>query len=151
MSYVDLSKQASDAPAAPAGYLRIQAKTDGSIHFVDEAGLRVGPVLFAPMIIPAATELTIGTGEITPTGMHHAVDTEGDAASDDLDTIVAPIAFPLFNILIIRPADDARTVVVKHNTGNIFFSDGADITLDDITDHLLLFYDSVNTKWVNLQ
>lgn len=149
MSYVDLSKQSADAPAAPAGYLRIQAKTDGSIHFVDEAGLRVGPVLFAPMIIPAATELTIGTGEITPTGMHHTVDTESDAASDDLDTIVAPIAFPLFNLLILRPADDARSVVVKHGTGNIILSGGADVTLDDLSDHILLFYDG--TQWVNLQ
>lgn len=149
MSYLDLNKQSSDAPAAPAGYLRIQAKTDGSIHFVDENGLRVGPVLFAPLIVPAATELTIGTGEITPTVMHHTVDTESDAASDDLDTITAPTAFPIFNILIIRPADDARSVVVKHNTGNIVLSGGADITLDDLTDHILLFYDG--TQWVNLQ
>lgn len=149
MSYLDLKKQAGNPTAAPTDFLRVVAKTDGSIHFTDEDGVTVGPVLFAPMIIPAATELTIATGVIVPIAMHHTVDTESDAASDDLDTITAPTTFPIFNMLIIRPADDARSIVVKHNTGNIVLSGGADITLDDITDHLLLFYDG--TQWVNLQ
>ncbi len=52
-------------------------------------------------------------------------------------------------MLILRPNNDARSVVIKHNTGNIILSGGADITLDDITDHILLFYDG--TQWVNLQ
>jgi hypothetical protein len=149
MSYVDLRKQAGNPPAAPTGFLRVVAKIDGSIHFTDEDGVTVGPVLFAPMIIPAATELTIATGVITPTTMHHAVDTESDAASDELDTITAPTSFPIFNLLILRPEDDARSVVIKHNVGNIILSGSADITLDDITDHILLFYDG--TQWVNLQ
>lgn len=148
MSWIDLVKQ-SAAPAVPvAGDLRITARTDGSIYFTDEDGVTVGPIAFFPFIIPTQTELTIATGVITPTNMHHSVDTESDAASDDLDTITAPTSFPIFNMLIIRPADDARSVVVKHNTGNIILSGGADITLDDITDHILLFYDG--TQWVNL-
>lgn len=149
MSYLDMVKQSSNPPAPAAGDLRITARTDGSIHFTDEDGVSVGPVAFFPLIIPTQTELTIAAGVIAPTNMHHSVDTESDAASDDLDTITAPASFPLFNLLIIRPADDARSVVVKHNTGNIILVGGADITLDDITDHLLLFYDG--TQWVNLQ
>jgi hypothetical protein len=81
--------------------------------------------------------------------MYHTVDTESDAASDDLDTITAPIAWPIFNLLILRPENDARTVVIKHGTGNIVLSGGADITLDDVTDHVMLLYDG--TQWVNLQ
>lgn len=149
MSYVDLRKQAGDPPAAPVGFLRVIAKTDGSIHFTDEDGITVGPVLFAPTIVPAATELTIASGVITPTAMHHSVDTQSDDPSDELDTITAPTSFPIFNLLILRPEDDARSVVIKHGTGNIVLSGGADITLDDITDHILLFYDG--TQWVNLQ
>lgn len=148
MSYLDLVKQSAAPPVPAAGDLRITARTDGSIYFTDENGVTVGPVTFTPFIIPTQTELTIATGVITPTNMHHSVDTESDAASDDLDTITAPTSFPIFNMLIIRPADDARSVVVKHNTGNIILSGGADITLDDITDHILLFYDG--TQWVNL-
>lgn len=149
MSFLDMRKQASNPAAPSANFLRVIAKTDGSIHFTDEDGVTVGPILFAPMIIPAATELTIATGVIAPTTMHHSVDTESDAASDELDTITAPTSFPIFNLLILRPEDDARSVVIKHNVGNIILSGGADITLDDITDHILLFYDG--TQWVNLQ
>lgn len=149
MSYLDLVKQASNPPAPAAGDLRVIAKTDGSIHFTDENGVTVGPITFSPFIIPDQTELTIASGVITPTNMHHSVDTESDAASDDLDTITAPASFPIFNMLILRPNNDARSVVIKHNVGNIILSGGADITLDDLTDHILLFYDG--TQWVNLQ
>lgn len=148
MSYIDLVEQSSQG-TPPTGFLRVFAKTDGSLHFVNDSGVEVGPIQFSPLIIPDQTELTISSGVITPTNMHHSVDTESDAASDDLDTITAPASFPLFNLLIIRPADDARSVVVKHNVGNIILSGGADITLDDVTDHLLLFYDG--TQWVDLQ
>ncbi len=149
MSYLDLLGLAADPPAAPTGYLRFTASTDGNFYLTDDAGLTVGPILFAPMIVPASTELTISSGVIAPGLMYHTVDTESDAASDDLDTITAPTAFPVFNMLILRPADDARTIVVKHGIDNIVLSGGADITLDDVTDHLLLFYDV--TQWVNLQ
>ncbi len=149
MSYIDLAELGSQPGTPPTAYLRIYASTDGSLHFVDDNGTFIGPLLFAPLVIPAQTELTIATGVVTPTGMHHSVDTEADAASDDLDTITAPTSYPFFNMLIIRPADDARSIVVKHNTGNIILSGGADITLDDLTDHILLFYDG--TQWVNLQ
>lgn len=149
MSYLDMVKQSSNPPAPATGDLRVTARTDGSIWFTDEDGVSVGPILFIPLIIPAQTELTIASGVVAPTSTHHSIDTESDAASDDLDTITAPVAFPIFNMLILRPADDARSVVIKHGTGNIVLSGAADITLDDITDHILLFYDG--TQWVNLQ
>jgi hypothetical protein len=46
------------------------------------------PLLDGPTLnYAAATELTIATGAITVTQSQHTVDTEADAASDDLDTI----------------------------------------------------------------
>lgn len=92
---------------------------------------------------PAATELTIASGAITRTQMHHNVDTEADATSDDLDTIAGG-AEGLF--LIIQPNNDGRTVVVRHNQGagggaGIILADGSNFTMDGIGDTLTLIYD----------
>ena len=83
----------------------------------------------------AATELTISTGAITATQASHTVDTESDAASDDLDTVngIAENEF-----VIMRPANDARTVVFKHGTGNLECVGNSDVTLDDGHDCVLL-------------
>lgn len=93
------------------------------------------------------TELTISSGSITSTANFHYVDTQGDAASDDLDTIVAPGAGenPL---LFLRIAADARNVVIKHNTGNIYCAGGKDITLDLVSDLAVLIYDNAQDKWM---
>ena len=65
----------------------------------------------------SATELTISSGEVTVTKGHHSIDTEGDAANDDLDTIDGGNAG---EILLILPNNDDRTVRVRHAIGNIF-------------------------------
>jgi hypothetical protein len=96
-------------------------------------------------LMKTATEVTIATGAITITQMFHTVDTEGDAASDNLDTINGG---GTVNMIVIRAANDARTVVVKHNTGNIWLQGKADISLDDLEDGLLLVWDG--TKWFDI-
>lgn len=98
-----------------------------------------------PIALITATELTIAAGSITATQTYHAVDTEADAATDDLDTIAGGT---LNDLLVIRAAHDDRTVVVKHGTGNIWTIGEADISLEDTEDHLLLIYDG--TKWCTL-
>ncbi|KKN53627.1 hypothetical protein LCGC14_0600580 [marine sediment metagenome] len=65
----------------------------------------------------SATELTIVSGEVTVTKGHHSIDTEGNAANDDLDTINGGNAG---EILLILPANDDRTVRIRHGVGNIF-------------------------------
>lgn len=95
----------------------------------------------------AATELTIASGAITVTARYHDIDTESDAASDDLDTISGGV-MGTSDTIIIRPESDARTVVVKHGTGNIVLKGGTDVTLDDIEDHIELFWDG--TQWVDI-
>lgn len=82
-----------------------------------------------------ASELTIATGAITITAGVHTVDTEGDATPDDLDTISGGRTG---DILVIVPENAARTVVAKHGTGNLNLSGGADFTMDEDDDFLVL-------------
>jgi hypothetical protein len=80
------------------------------------------------------TELTINsTGEITRTRSFHSVDTNGDAASDDLDTINGGTAG---DVLFLCAADSARTVVVKDGVDNI--QGPGDVTLDNFNDMVML-------------
>lgn len=92
--------------------------------------------------LEAAVELTISSGAVTKTYSHHTIDTESDAASDDLVTINGGSEG---EVILLRPASGARTVIVKHNTGNIWLPGGADISLDDSDDYLLLIYSG--SKW----
>jgi hypothetical protein len=92
-----------------------------------------------------AAALTIAAGVITRTQVYHRVDTQGGGATDNLDTINGGTEG---DILVIRPENDARTIVVRHNIGNIWLINGSDITLDDAEDHLLLIYDG--TVWSSL-
>lgn len=91
-----------------------------------------------------ATELTIASGAVTRTASYHRIDTEGDAASDDLDTISGGTAGQK---LIIRAENTARDVVIRHNgggTGNIRTYDGNNITLDETYKAVELIYDGTN-------
>lgn len=90
-----------------------------------------------------ATELTIASGVITVVQGNHTIDTEGDAASDDLDTINGA---PEGMLVYVRPASGARTVVLKHDVGNIICPGAVDISLADVTDEALLFYNG--SKWI---
>lgn len=91
----------------------------------------------------AQSELTISAGVITVTGGYHSVDTEGDAATDNLDTINGGVEGQL---LIIRPNNDARTIVVKNGTGNIIC--GTDATLDAVSDTWMGIYNG--SSWLEI-
>lgn len=83
------------------------------------------------------TELTIASGAVTATQSWHALDTEADAGTDDLDTISGGTEG---NILIVHAINNARTVVIKHNTGNIQTQDGADISLGLFRQRVMLIF-----------
>lgn len=92
----------------------------------------------------ASTELTIASGKITPTDTAHTVDTESDAASDDL-SIIGTDNLGDEELLYLRAEDASRTVVLKHNTGSpganeakIFLADDSDFSLDDTDKSILL-------------
>lgn len=87
----------------------------------------------------AETELTIAAGAITPTGAVHRVDTEGDAAADDLAT-VATTNLPDGGALLLRAVDPARVVTARTQGGGAgqLHLHGADFVLDAVDKWLLL-------------
>lgn len=96
------------------------------------------------LALAAPTELTIAAGSITPTQSIHRVDTQGDAGSDDLDTIAGTASGKLY---LLRPENAARAVVVRDTgggTGNIRTPHAQSITLAAVTDWALLISDGTN-------
>jgi hypothetical protein len=96
--------------------------------------------------LKAATTLTISGGIITATQNYHRVDTQSSAATDDLDTITAAAAEGF--VLRLRANNTARTVVIKHGTGNISCPGGQDITLDTNGVIVDLVYDDDIDLWI---
>lgn len=89
------------------------------------------------------TELTIATDAVTCTDRFHRIDTEADAATDDLATINGGASG---ETLTLKAENDARTVVVKDGTGNLQLE--GDCTLDNAQDTITLIYDGSN--WLEL-
>ena len=131
-----------------AGGADLSLKEDsGYIVVYDETAMAVTPTgLRAGGSLGTSTELTISAGSVTATRRYHTIDTEAGAGTDDLVTI----NYTGFagDILLIAAANSARTVVVKHGTGNIRLNAGADFNLDNTLDTLILFYDGIN--WVEI-
>ena len=90
-------------------------------------------------------KITISSGVVTATGANHTIDTEGAAASDDLDTISGGADGA---VLFVQADDGTHTVVLKHDTGNIYNPTGKDITLDDEYKIVKLLYQSALSKWI---
>lgn len=106
---------------------------------------KLGDVIMVP-----PPESTIATGVVTlvANSPYLRIDTESDAATDDLDTITAT-AGDNGRVIYLRAENAARTVVVKNGTGNILL-DGSDFTLDDTNKVCPLIYDSTLSKWLLL-
>jgi hypothetical protein len=95
---------------------------------------------------------TIASGVITIGNQKSSafvVDTEGSAATDDLDTITFAAAVD-GTVISLRSANDARDVVVKYNTGNIVLTGGTDVTLGTRRSVLVLQYSAVTAKWLEV-
>ena len=107
----------------------------------------------APFTLPRS-ELTIAAGVIAPVRASHTIDTEADAAADDLDLIDASLTAD-GALLLLAAENGGRTVTVKHNSGTptgnqlrIFLSDDADFPLDDAEKWLVLI--RRGTAWQEL-
>jgi len=93
---------------------------------------------------------TIASDAITilnPAIERYRLDTEGAAVSDNLATINGgtdgqKIAFTI--------TADARDVVLKHNTGNIFLKGAVDRTLGTVNDIVMLMFSSFANKWIEI-
>jgi len=101
------------------------------------------------LIFEKGPELTIATdsgrGYITITHSYHQIDTESDASSDNLNTINGGSDG---QILILRTSNSGRDVVLVHDDGNIFISDGGDHTLSTANGIIVLFRNGSN--WYEL-
>jgi hypothetical protein len=77
---------------------------------------------------------TIATGVITATASRVAVDTEGGAASDSLDTVNGGADGDFLILSAVNGV--SRTVTVKNGTGNIFLA--SDRLLNSTRDRVVL-------------
>lgn len=120
---------------------------------VDDSGnmtvgqnLTVSNTLLANGIVSlgAPALLTIATGAISVTKSYHRLATEAAAATDDLDTISGGTEGML---LTLRANNAARTIVVKHATGNIRLDGSVDFSLDNTLDTITLIYDDTLATW----
>ena len=112
-------------------------------HLVVEEELSMGEI-DGFLSLGDAVELTINAGVVAATKSHHDIDTQSGAATDDLDTINGGSEGDL---LIIRPENTARTVVVKDGTGNLRLA--GDFSMDSISDMMLLIKNFAG-DWVEI-
>lgn len=122
-------------------YLSDAARTQGEEKTAFEdllAGLKQVPGAGV-----AEATLTISGGAVTPAGGSggiFSIDTEAAAATDDLANIIQT-NIPDGSLIMIRCANAARNVVVKHNAGGaglLSLANSVDYTLDSTKKFLLL-------------
>lgn len=95
------------------------------------------------------TELTISAGSITVDRAAHTVDTQSDAPADDLTNILQGSSD--VRILILRPANAARVVTVKHaagGTGEVILDGDADYVFNKASKTLIL--QRVGAQWLEI-
>lgn len=102
-----------------------------------------------PMLAGSNTALTIATGVVTLTNnsSSYVLDTEGAAATDDLDTISGGQDG---QIVFITPANGSRIITVKHGTGNLSLTLGKDFSLAATSFIIGLRYNSSLALWVQI-
>lgn len=87
-----------------------------------------------------AVELTIAAGVVTATQSAHRIDTEADAAADELTTINGGVAGDL---LLLYAENAARVVTLKHGAANLRTPTGADHVLSR-NGFCMLYFDGNN-------
>ena len=107
----------------------VLTSADMNIEFKDNLNF-----LKANIALETAVELTIATGAVTKTKAHHTIDTEANAATDDLTTILGGAEG---EVIFIRAEDAARVVTVKNGATADLIACGTDIVLST-TEYLVL-------------
>lgn len=121
-------------------YISDTLRTEGEMKAALEAWLSATKQI--PGAGQAELAVTISGGAITPAGGGGVVvvDTEAAAATDDLTNIIQT-NYPDGSFLMVRNANSARTVVLKHaatGAGQIFLSRSVDYALADTVTFLML-------------
>lgn len=94
-----------------------------------------------------ATTVTIASGAITINQAHHKVDTEGGAATDDLDTINGGL---IGQLLILRTENVTRDVTIKDGTGNLNIAGDFTLTHNRDTIVLLCINKGTPNDWLEI-
>lgn len=94
------------------------------------------------LVLSPATELTIASGAVTVTQSDHTVDTESNAATDDLVTLTAGSGVTTGMIVVLRAENVARVVTVKASGGNLLLN--GDFSLSATNRSITLKYDGTN-------
>ena len=95
------------------------------------------------LLTPQASDVAIASGVIAVTDSVHLVDTEGNAATDDLDTINGGSDG---YILILRSSVNSRDITLKDGTGNLYLA--GDFTLSHTQDTITLRFDAGLSGWI---
>lgn len=98
------------------------------------------------LVLAASTELTVAAGAVTAVQGVHSLDTESDAASDDLVTITAGSGLAQGAVLILRAEDVSRVVTLKDGAGNLLLNGDYALSATDRT--ITLLYDGANWREV---
>jgi len=109
------------------------------INTISDADYALNP---RSLTLADETEVTIASGAVTVDQARHTVDTEADAAVDDLNAINGGSAGQW---LILRAESPARMVTVRHGAGNIVTSNARDAVLD-ANRQLVLCFDGANWR-----
>jgi hypothetical protein len=128
-------------------YLSNAARTQGEMKTAFEAWLAKCKQLLGGSVL---TEFTISSGSITPTVAVFKVDTQSDAASDDLANIVTT-HHDDGSIIEFRNENSGRLVTVKHaagGAGQINLRNAADVILSGTTQWLRLI--RIGADWFEL-
>ena len=99
--------------------------------------------LIEPNQLGPASTLTVASGRIVAVRGYHLLETEGAAASDDLETIDGGVEGQQ---LVLAIATSGHTVVLKNAVGNLAL--GADVTLDSPYDSVRLLWNG--SRWLKL-
>lgn len=122
--------------------------TDSAASLHTNGGISAeGRIVGNVMSMGPRANYTIASGAITVTNSNLIVDTEGAAATDDLDTITLT-GVQDGDILKIRTASNARDVTLKDGTGNLELA--SDFLMDSTRDSVLLIWDSGFSTWHEL-
>lgn len=93
--------------------------------------------------LDASTELTVSSGAVVVTRSYHSIDTEADAASDDLDTLTAT-GLTAGHVVIFKAENTSRVVTFKDGTGNLLLN--GDYPLNGTDRTITLLYDGTNWR-----
>ena len=139
-------------PTLPAtGYIENASRTVAETKAALESLRDVTSILRGGAARP---ELTIASGSVTPAtrdhGGHFRIDTEGDAASDDLDLVLQTNTYA-GQCIRLYAENSARVVTVKHGNGGageLLMVDGADFVLDALDKWVE--FERRSTSWVEV-